>query len=76
MGTNATALMESLQPPTQAFIAGSRTHALSGATFATSNPATGQELARISDAYRMGFVLRFICGFAPSRFLRLDPASG
>jgi hypothetical protein len=23
--------------------------------------------------YRMGFVLRFICGFAPSRFLRLDP---
>ena len=30
MGTNAAALMESLQPPTQAFIAGSRTDAASG----------------------------------------------
>jgi hypothetical protein len=37
-------------------------------------PITGEERARVSDAYRMGFVLRFICGFAPSRFLRLDPA--
>ena len=27
----------------------------------------------VSDAYRMGFILCFICGFAPSRFLRLDP---
>lgn len=34
----------------------------------------GEERARVSDAYRMGFVLRFICGFAPSKFLRLDPA--
>jgi hypothetical protein len=33
----------------------------------------GKERARVSDAYRMGFVLRFICGFAPSKFLRLDP---
>ena len=33
----------------------------------------GEERARISDVYRMGFVLRFLCGFAPSKFLRLDP---
>lgn len=33
----------------------------------------GEERARIADAYRMGFFLRFICGFAPSKFLRLDP---
>ncbi len=31
------------------------------------------ELARITDAYKIGFVLRFICGFAPRKFLRLDP---
>ena len=36
-------------------------------------PIEGEERARVSDAYRMGFVLRFVCGFAPSRFLRLDP---
>ena len=36
-------------------------------------PIEGEERARVSDAYRMGFVLRFICGFAPSKFLRLDP---
>ncbi len=36
-------------------------------------PIKGEERARVSDAYRMGFVLRFICGFAPSKFLRLDP---
>ncbi len=35
-------------------------------------PIEGEERARVSDAYRMGFVLRFICGFAPSKFLRLD----
>lgn len=39
----------------------------------TAVPIEGQERARVSGAYRMGFVLRFICGFAPSRFLRLDP---
>ncbi|MEM9176430.1 MAG: hypothetical protein AAGC67_14475 [Myxococcota bacterium] len=37
-------------------------------------PIEGDERARVADAYRMGFLLRFICGFAPSRFLRLDPA--
>lgn len=26
----------------------------------------------VADAYRMGFVLCFVCGFTPSRFLRLD----
>ena len=36
-------------------------------------PIEGEERARVSDSYRMGFVLRFICGFAPSKFLRLDP---
>lgn len=36
-------------------------------------PVVGAERDRLADAYRMGFVLRFICGFAPSRFLRLDP---
>ena len=36
-------------------------------------PIEGEERTRVSDAYRMGFVLRFICGFAPSKFLRLDP---
>ena len=35
----------------------------------------GEERDRLAEAYRMGFVLRFICGFAPSRFLRLDPSS-
>ena len=33
----------------------------------------GEERAQLADAYRMGFVLRFLCGFAPSKFLRLDP---
>ena len=33
----------------------------------------GNEQASISRAYKMGFILRFICGFAPSKFLRLDP---
>ena len=36
-------------------------------------PIEGEERERIADAYRMGFVLRIICGFAPSKFLRLDP---
>jgi hypothetical protein len=36
-------------------------------------PIEGDERARVSDAYRMGFVLRFVCGFAPSKFLRLEP---
>ncbi len=33
----------------------------------------GEERERVSDVYRMGIILRFIFGFAPSRFLRLDP---
>ncbi len=36
-------------------------------------PIQGGELERVADAYTMGFVLRLMCGFAPSRFLRLDP---
>ena len=34
---------------------------------------TGDERTALSRAYEMGFILRFICGFAPSKFLRLDP---
>jgi len=33
----------------------------------------GSERDELSAAYTMGFVLRFICGFAPSRFLLLEP---
>ena len=33
----------------------------------------GREQISVSRAYKMGFILRFICGFAPSKFLRLDP---
>ena len=33
----------------------------------------GAELDRIKDKYRFGFIFRFITGFAPRRFLRLDP---
>ena len=38
-------------------------------------PIEGEELERVAEAYGVGFHLgfRFICGFAPSRFLRLDP---
>lgn len=39
----------------------------------TAVAVAGGELERVADAYTMGFVLRLICGFAPSRFLRLDP---
>ena len=39
----------------------------------TAVPVTGDELERIAAKYQMGFVLRFVCGFAPRRFLRLDP---
>ena len=38
-------------------------------------PVEGAERDRIAAVYRMGFLLRFICGFAPSRFLRLDPVA-
>ena len=33
----------------------------------------GEELSRVKQAYNMGLVLRVLCGFAPPRFLRLDP---
>jgi hypothetical protein len=36
----------------------------------------GDEQTSLSRAYEMGFILRFICGFAPSKFLRLDPRPG
>ena len=39
----------------------------------TAVPVTGDERDRISEKYSFGFVLRFITGFAPRRFLRFDP---
>jgi hypothetical protein len=39
-------------------------------------PIVGEERVRVSASYRMGFVLRFVCGFAPSKFLRLDRVGG
>jgi hypothetical protein len=39
----------------------------------TAIPLAGPELDRIAEKYRFGFVFRFITGFAPRRFLRLDP---
>ena len=38
----------------------------------TVTAVTGQERARVSASYKMG-ALRIVTGFAPSRFLRLDP---
>ena len=39
----------------------------------TAVPIDGDERAEIAREYKMGFVLRLMCGFAPRRFLRLDP---
>jgi hypothetical protein len=41
----------------------------------TAVDVDGEEYDRLSSHYKMGAVLRFICGFAPSKFLRLDPLS-
>ncbi len=43
-----TALAQSIQLPTQAFVDGAFRPALSGKTFETTNPATGQTLAQIA----------------------------
>ena len=47
--TDATAIAATLSLPTQAVIGGQITDAASGKTFATVNPATGQELAQIAE---------------------------
>ena len=39
----------------------------------TAVPIDGDERAEVNREYRMGFLLRMMCGFAPRRFLRLDP---
>ena len=39
----------------------------------TAQPIEGDEHNRVVDEYNMGFTLRLLCGFAPQRFLRLDP---
>lgn len=36
-------------------------------------PIEGSERLEIAREYKMGFILRLLCGFAPRRFLRLDP---
>lgn len=35
---------------------------------------TGDEHDEVLNNYDMGFALRLLCGFAPSRFLRLEPS--
>ncbi len=39
----------------------------------TAVPIDGEELSEVAREYKMGVVLRLMCGFAPRRFLRLDP---
>jgi len=41
----------------------------------TAEALQGEEHERLSREYNMGFVLRLVCGFAPSKFLRLTPQS-
>lgn len=38
-------------------------------------PIQGAERDELSRVYEMGFVLRLLCAFAPSKFLRLDPVT-
>lgn len=40
----------------------------------TAVPIKGDELSEISREYKLGFLLRFLCGYAPRRFLRLEPS--
>lgn len=39
----------------------------------TAVPIQGDELVEVKRAYGQGFLLRLACGFAPQRFIRLDP---
>jgi gamma-glutamyl-gamma-aminobutyraldehyde dehydrogenase len=43
------ALAASVQPPTRALIGGRSVESASGRTFATLDPATGRELAQVSE---------------------------
>ena len=43
------ALAASVTPPTRMMIGGRSVESASGATFATFNPATGQELAQVAE---------------------------
>ena len=36
-------------------------------------PLAGEELERVAEIYDVGLVFRFLMGFPPRRFLRLDP---
>lgn len=39
----------------------------------TAVSVEGEERDRIAESYQLGFVIRFLTGFPPRRFLRLDP---
>ncbi|NJN52408.1 MAG: nitroreductase family deazaflavin-dependent oxidoreductase [Gammaproteobacteria bacterium] len=41
----------------------------------TAVVVTGSELARIEERYQLEPLLRFLTGYAPRRFLRLDPVA-
>ena len=40
----------------------------------TVHAVLGEEHARVLQSYDMGFFLRLLCGFAPRKLLRLEPA--
>lgn len=39
-------------------------------------PVTGAEHERLGERFEPGFVIRFLTGFPPRKFLRLEPAHG
>lgn len=39
----------------------------------TATPVSGDERVEVTQAYGQSFMLRLLCGFAPQRYLRLDP---
>ncbi len=41
----------------------------------TASAVAGDEHSKVAEGYNMGFFLRFLCGFAPSKLLRLEPAA-
>lgn len=72
------ALAQSIELPTQAFINGDFVPAVSGKTFATSNPATGQVLTEISacDSHDVDIAVAHAkVAFADGRWQRQSPAA-
>jgi gamma-glutamyl-gamma-aminobutyraldehyde dehydrogenase len=71
------ALAETLVLPTQAFVDGAFRPALSGASFETTNPATGRPLAHIAACARADVDAAVACAkaaFEDGRWSRLAPA--